>query len=434
MSDTNYVTRGATTALPGDRATSDRRTSGAKIEVGLLTGGDDRSYALGLALALAAEGVQVDFIGSDNLDAPELRTDPNIRFLNLRGSQNENASILEKVRRVSLYYFRLARYAITARPKLFHVLWNNKLEFFDRTLLMAYYRACGRQVLLTAHNVNAAARDGVDNWLNRFSLRVQYRLAAHIFVHTNKMKQQLSESFGIPSHRISVIPFGINNTAPKTALTSLEARHRLGLPASRRVALFFGQIAPYKGVKSLATAAKELFAEDPEFVLVIAGKVKKGAEKYWEEISSDLPTHCERLVARIEHIPDDDIEVYFKAADVLVLPYKHIFQSGVPFLAYSFGLPVVATDVGSLREDVIDGETGFVCAPDDPAALCKALRTYFASDIYRNLGERRASIVRLANERYSWKRVAEITRAAYLRVLNADTASSPVERSVDGTG
>ncbi len=69
----------------------------------------------------------------------------------------------------------------------------------------------------------------------------------------------------------------------------------------------------------------------------------------------------------------------------MVLPYKEIFQSGVLFLAYPFGLPVVATDVGSFREEIVEGSTGFLCKPGDPAELAKAVETYFASDLYKNL-------------------------------------------------
>ena len=50
--------------------------------------------------------------------------------------------------------------------------------------------------------------------------------------------------------------------------------------------------------------------------------------------------------SRPEFIPDDETEIYFKAADVLVLPYRDIYQSGVLFLGHSFGLPVLAADVG----------------------------------------------------------------------------------------
>ena len=67
-----------------------------------------------------------------------------------------------------------------------------------------------------------------------------------------------------------------------------------------------------------------------------------------------------------EFIPDEETEIYFKAADVLVLPYRHIYQSGVLFLGYSFGLPVLAADVGSLKDEIVEGKTGFVFRPEDP--------------------------------------------------------------------
>src|ERR1700734_4045591 len=100
-------------------------------QISLLTAGRDKPYALGLATALAAAGMKVDFVGGDELDSPELRGNPKINFLNLRGDQSVDAGLLEKMARVLIYYFRLIFYAATARPKAFHILWNNKFEFFD---------------------------------------------------------------------------------------------------------------------------------------------------------------------------------------------------------------------------------------------------------------------------------------------------------------
>ena len=77
----------------------------------------------------------------------------------------------------------------------------------------------------------------------------------------------------------------------------------------------------------------------------------------------------DRVLQAITYIPDDETEIYFKAADALVLPYTDIYQSGVLFLGYSFGLPTIATDVGSFREEIIEGETGLICRPADPADL-----------------------------------------------------------------
>ena len=90
---------------------------GAEIQIGLLTGGTDRHYAFGLAMALISKGIKLDFIGSDELDSPELRGTPRVNFLNLRGDQRRDASLIRKVSRVLIYYVRLIRYAAIARPK-----------------------------------------------------------------------------------------------------------------------------------------------------------------------------------------------------------------------------------------------------------------------------------------------------------------------------
>jgi glycosyltransferase involved in cell wall biosynthesis len=391
------------------------------VRIGLLTGADDRSYALGLAASLVERGICLDFIGSDQIDGPELHGTPFVRFLNLRGDQSTNVSVSRKVGRLLAYYLRLMAYAVTARPKVFHILWNNKFEYFDRTLLMLYYRLLGRRVVLTAHNVNAAKRDGSDSLLNRLTLRVQYRLCDHIFVHTHRMRDELRSDFGILLERISVIPFGINNTTPTTAMDGANARQRLGLGAQDRVILFFGQIAPYKGLEYLVAALPNALAADPALRVVIAGKVKVGCEDYWSRILSDLGATGlhERVVMRIEHIPDEDVEIYFKAADALVIPYVHIFQSGVPFLAYSFGLPVIATDVGALRDDIVEGRTGLICRPRDPADLNRAFQDFFHSSLYRDLHRARDEIKAFANDRHSWSRVAAISEMAYRRTVSA---------------
>ena len=117
----------------------------APQRVALLTGGGDKGYALGLAMALSGAGNTVDFIGSDDQEDERLRNDPRIRFLNLRGSQSAKAGAAVKMRRVLVYYARLIAYAATARPRVFHILWNNKFQTFDRTALMLYYRLLGKR-------------------------------------------------------------------------------------------------------------------------------------------------------------------------------------------------------------------------------------------------------------------------------------------------
>lgn len=386
--------------------------------IALLTGGGDKHYAFGLASALTTKNVFIDFIGSDHLASPTLDSNPRINFLNLRGDQNLNASLIKKVGRIALYYSRLLWFGATARAPVFHILWNNKWEFFDRTGLLLYYKLFRRRLVFTAHNVNAAKRDCVDNWINRSTLYVQYHLVDHIFVHTHKMKAELVSDFGVQNAKISVIPYGINNIVPVTPLSVPEARRRLGVKSGDLAMLFFGQIAPYKGLEFLLDALSALLKQCHRYRLIIAGKPKWN-DAYWKKMHSVITRTGmgAQIIPRIEYIRDEEIEVFFKAADVLILPYTHIFQSGVQFLAYTFGLPVIATDVGSLKETIVEGRTGFICAPCDSVDLAKTIERYFRSDLFCKLDQQRPLIKEYASAEYSWEKVASLTQPVYSNLV-----------------
>jgi D-inositol-3-phosphate glycosyltransferase len=393
--------------------------TGTESSVVLLTGGDDRTYALGLANALLSRGIPLDVIGSDFVDCPEFHGKPRLTFLNLRDDQNPNASFLKKVSRILLFYANLMRYAAGAKPGIFHILWNNKFQFFDRTLLTLYYKFLGKKIVLTAHNVNAGKRDHNDSALNRLTLCIQYHLVDHIFVHTEKMKQEIVNDFGVAGSRITVIPLGINDVFPNTDLTSLEARQRLNIGPGEKTILFFGRIAPYKGLEYLVRAFHRLVAQPGEYRLLIAGKQEKGCEAYWGSMYEGIREEVSRgrILVRADFIPDNEAEIYFKAADALVLPYRHIYQSGVLFLAYSFGLPALVADVGSLKEEIVEGRTGFVFRPEDPVDLERTIEGYFASELYADLANRRQQIRDYASKRYSWDVVGKMTTAVYSSLI-----------------
>jgi glycosyltransferase involved in cell wall biosynthesis len=400
---------------------SSRLTSSDKapeIAVTLLTGGGDRPYAFGLATELMSKGATLDVVGSDELDFPEFRGKSRVNFLNLRGDQRPDARFGRKVYRVLVFYAKLLRYTATAKTKVFHILWNNKFESFDRTALMFYYKSLGKRIVLTVHNVNARKRDSKDTPLNRLTLRIQYRLADHMFVHTEKMKTELIEDFGVREGQVSVIPFGINNAVPNTSLTSGEARRQLGIGDREKTVLFFGNITPYKGLEYLIAAFQEISAQRDDYRLIIAGR-PKNCERYWTEIRKSVSKDVQRgrVLLRADYIPDNETEIYFKAADVLALPYTHIYQSGVLFLGYSFGLPVLAVDVGSLKDEVIEGKTGFVFRSKDSEDLARSIERYFASDLFADLSRRRQEIRDYTKLRHSWDIVGNVTMSVYSGLL-----------------
>jgi glycosyltransferase involved in cell wall biosynthesis len=209
-------------------------------------------------------------------------------------------------------------------------------------------------------------------------------------------------------------------------LTPQEAKKRLGVQPGDRTLLFFGRITPYKGVEYLIDAFRRVTDRNANYKLLIAGRVDR-AEAYWKPIKTDLAAEISSgtVVVRDQFIPDEETEVYFKAADALVLPYKDIYQSGVLFLAHSFGLPVLAADVGSLSDDIIPGKTGLAFAPGNNEDMARVIEQYFASDLYANLDARRADIQEFTRKTHSWSIVAETTQEKYAELLQ----TSPLSRA-----
>jgi glycosyltransferase involved in cell wall biosynthesis len=345
---------------------------------------------------------------------------PLVEFENLRGRHYDRRSLLGKLAVVVKYYFVLFKRIFGGDARIVHIQWPYKLQFLERTLFCRLYKLVGKKVIFTAHNVDQDARDGIHSPKNKFALTRFYRAVDHIVVHTARMKADLSARFGVNQNRISVIPHGLMTAVPETKMSRSEARAALGLKDEDQVALFFGMIAPYKGLAFLVESLAELKQRNRDIKLVVGGRIKECAD-YWEKIARTIEKEqlSSRMVLRLAHIPDHEVEVFFKAADVLVMPYVSIFQSGVLFLGYRFGLPVVATDVGSLREDIVEAETGFIASACEAKAIADALERYFDSDLYKDLANRRRSIKAFATERYSWESIGSKTKELYHQLAKA---------------
>lgn len=388
------------------------------MKISLLTGGGDKPYNLGLLEALVQQGIEVDFIANDDMQDAEIAKNSLVNYFNLRGDQCLDAPILDKLIRVLKYYSKLIKYAFQTDSKIFHIQWYNKFIYFDRVLMNLYYKALGRKIVHTAHNINQRQRDGNDNFINRFTLKWSYNIFDHTFVHTPKMKQQLITEYKISEDKISIIQFGINSTVPDTKLSRQQARKVLKLNETQKTLLFFGNIAPYKGLEYLILALPHLKEKFHDIVLLIAGCIKD-CDEYWnkiEKLISELHLR-DNVIKKIEYIPDEEVEIYFKAADVLILPYTFVFQSGVIFLSYNFGLPVIASNVGEIENDILEGQTGYVFEKKNHKDLAEKIALYFDGELYQNLETNKNHIISYAKEKYSWEKIGKISYEIYHKII-----------------
>lgn len=146
-----------------------------------------------------------------------------------------------------------------------------------------------------------------------------------------------------------------------------EARAKLGIEPGRKVLLFFGLIRDYKGLDFLIEAMTEL---DDTYLLLIAGEVYGKFDKYKDMIYEKRLKN--RISLHLKYIPDNELPLYFSAADVCVLPYRSGTQSGIVAVSYHFGLPVIVTDTGGLKEMVTEGKTGHVVSEPNPMLIADA--------------------------------------------------------------
>jgi glycosyltransferase involved in cell wall biosynthesis len=204
------------------------------------------------------------------------------------------------------------------------------------------------------------------------------------------------------SHRIASLPHGMLGDEQGGAKAN---------PESPPVFLFFGRIEAYKGLGLLLQAAELLASKGLTFRLVIAGK-GSALDQYRPQIQDKLWVE---LIDR--HIHADEIPQIFARASAVVLPYTDATQSGVAAMAFGFGRPVVATNVGGLPDIIEDGYNGLLVPPNDTAALAAAMERFIVNE--RLCEQLLGGVIERAHREMNWDVIARQTSAVYGDALRA---------------
>ena len=311
---------------------------------------------------------------------------------------------------------------MTAHPDIVHVHWLpvfgwremrvlRWLAFLWRLLVL---RVRGIPLIWTIHNL--LPHESRYPRLDSLLARIVARLSSGLIVHGESAREQAMKAWGLTDRaRFAVIPHGHYADNYPNEINRATAREKLGLDASERAFLFLGAVRPYKGVLELIDAFRTLAAERTS--LVIAGQPLN------DDFARDIETAgagLDNVLFRPGFVQDDEIQIYMNAADVVVLPYRHIVSSGAVLLAMSFGKPCIAPAIGCLAE-VLDDSGAFLYDPGDETGLLESMRRAVeAEDGLAQMGRHN----REKAAQWTWEKAADATKALYERCLPAAQSAS----------
>ncbi len=353
-------------------------------------------YDHALASALAAEGAEVALYTSrfayGSVMAPAgYRREELFYRLAARVGDARARRIVKLAEHVPdmLRYRRRA-----AGAEVVHFQWLT-VQHLDGRLLPD--RRPGRPLVLTAHDIlPREARPG-----QRDAQRRLYSRFDAVIAHSEHGRRRLTEEVGVARERVHVIPHGVfahlaEQPVPEGALG------RPPFESEKPVVLCFGLMRPYKGIDVLLEAWRGI--EEAE--LWIAGMPRMDIAP----LRAAAPPGV-RFVPRF--VGDRELPAYFRAASLVVLPYREIDQSGVLFTALAFGKPLLLSDVGGFPELARTGAARIVPA-GDPAALGAELRSLLADP--SALAAMAAAASAAGTGEYSWASIARRTLALYERL------------------
>ncbi len=301
------------------------------------------------------------------------------------------------------------------RPDLLHLHWTHgpltgrsalrslvKGAVFTAELVAL--KARGTRLVWTVHNLvgheapfarlETAFHSGLSRWLYD-----------RLVVHGRAAAAAVTAAFALPASaaaRIAVVPHGHYLDHYPNRVGRAEARRALGLGADDLVFLSFGQIRPYKGVVELVTAFAGF--DHPRARLLVVGRPSDTAIAARVAAAS---AGDRRVMAILEPVGDDAVQLSMNAADAVVLPFRAVLSSGSAVLAMSFARAVVAPAIGGLV-DLLDQRGAVLYDPSGPDAVVAALARAAASDLAAMGAYNRQQIAGC-----TWSSVARQTAAVY---------------------
>ena len=348
-------------------------------------------YTFSLVNELLNNGVDVKLV-LDMKENDECKCDTYNIFL----TDEKNVSKLKKVRNLFTSYKKIRQIIKQEKIDTLHIQWIN-FSPIEYHLLKRIAKKT--KIVMTVHDILPFNEKKYD----KHFYRKIYRLPSKLIIQAKSNMERFNSLFPEYADKTIYIPLG-NFLKYAEVHDVKESREKLNIDLNKFTFLFFGQIKVIKGVDTLLEAFSLFHKKYPDTQLVVAGKTWKADEELYKEIISRNNLTENELKWDIRFIPDEDLGYYYSASDIVVLPYKDLYQSGVVQLVYAFGKCPIVSDLPSFLE-VVDENTGYIFKSKDVDSLYQKMEQAYLNKANNN------SLAKVGykkiEENFSWVKIAK---------------------------
>lgn len=319
-------------------------------------------YTFPLANALVKQGLDVHLI----IDQKKEKENCQCNITRLFNTDEKKVGKIKKLSNYISSYMQIEKIIKKEDINVVHSEWYtfSPIDFY---FLNRFKRKYNIKYVATVHDILPFNEKLYD----KFYHEKLYSIADNIILQAPENIKRFKKLFPQSVFKVEMIPHGHMLDYVEIVDRDL-AREKLNLPKDKIIFLFFGQIKKVKGVDILLKAVAKLKDKYTDFYTVIAGSVWKADFTECNEIIRE--NNLENYVKTdIRYIPDDEVKYYYSAADICVLPYTDVYQSGVIQLSYGYKKAVIATSLPAFTQFVKEKETGFLAEPGDVDSLVSAM-------------------------------------------------------------